>query len=107
MVSSAAANHSGNPSAVTRIVGVGASAGGLVALEQFLERVPPRSGLAYIVVQHLDPNHESALPELLAAKTRMPVLQVKEGMRVEPDHVYVIPPNCKMTIAEWVLRQEA
>ena len=85
------------------IVGIGASAGGLEAATIMFKELSPALGMAYVLVLHLDPARESAVTEILARATRMPVLQVKEGMRVEPDHVYVIPPNCEMTIAEWVL----
>ena len=80
------------------IVGVGASAGGLETLEQFLRHVPEKSGLAFVIVQHLDPTHKGLLPELLQRATAMPVQQVKDRMRVEPDCVYVIPPNHDMSI---------
>jgi two-component system, chemotaxis family, CheB/CheR fusion protein len=106
MLSSAAANHSGNPSAVTRIVGVGASAGGLAALEQFLERVPPRSGLAYIVVQHLDPTHKARLAELLQRVTPLPVSEAEHLMRIEPDRVYVIAPNTELSVSAGILSLE-
>jgi two-component system CheB/CheR fusion protein len=84
----------------TRIVGLGASAGGLEVLEQFLARVPAASGLAYIVVQHLDPTHKAMLVELLQRATAMPVREAGQGMRVEPDNVYVIPPNAELTVAQ-------
>jgi len=83
----------------TRIVGLGASAGGLEALEQFLANVPPASGLAYVVVQHLDPTHKAMLTELLQRATAMPVREAAASMRVEPDVVYVIPPNTELTVA--------
>jgi two-component system, chemotaxis family, CheB/CheR fusion protein len=85
------------------VVGIGASAGGLEAASSFFKEVPTHLGMAYVVVLHLDPAHESKLPEILARTTPMPVVQVQDGMRVEPDHVYVIPPNCEMTIEHWVL----
>ena len=72
------------------VVGVGASAGGLEALTSLLKAVPPDTGLAFVIIQHLDPKHASLLPDLLARWTRMPVHQVKDGMLVEPNHVYVI-----------------
>ncbi len=75
------------------IVGIGASAGGLEALEQFLKGVPPDSGMAFVVVQHLDPTHTGMLPELLQRVTPMPVVQVAETVAVRPDTVYVIPPG--------------
>jgi two-component system CheB/CheR fusion protein len=82
----------------TIIVGIGASAGGLEALEQFLGRVPEGSGLAFVVVQHLDPTREGYMPELLQRVTRMKVAPVKDGVRVQTDHVYVIPPNKDLSI---------
>lgn len=86
------------------IVGVGASAGGLEAFTQFLEEVPLDTGMAFILVQHLAPTHESALPELLAKATEMPVRQVIDEMAVEPNHVYVIPPNTNLAIEKRVLK---
>jgi two-component system CheB/CheR fusion protein len=83
----------------TRIVGVGASAGGLEVLEQFLQNVPSGSGLAYIVVQHLDPTHKAMLAELLQRVTAMPVREAVEGLVVLPDTVYVIAPNSELTVA--------
>ena len=91
------------PNPAFPIVGVGASAGGLEALEQFLRHVPEKSGLAFVIVQHLDPTHKGLLPELLQRATAMPVHQVKDRMRVEPDCVYVIPPNHDMSILHGVL----
>ncbi len=85
------------------IVGIGASAGGLEAATAMFKELSPVLGMAYVLVLHLDPARESAVTEILARATRMPVVQVQEGMRIEPDHVYVIPPNCEMTIAESVL----
>jgi two-component system CheB/CheR fusion protein len=85
------------------IVGIGASAGGLEALEQFMSNVSENSGLAYVVIQHLDPTHKGMLPELLQRITRMQVLQVKDRMKVKPDCVYVIPPNKSMSILKGVL----
>ena len=85
------------------IVGIGASAGGLEAIEQFLENVPENSGMAYIVVQHLDPTHKGMLPELLQRVSRMKVFQVKDRMVVRPNCVYVIPPNKTMSIRKGVL----
>jgi two-component system CheB/CheR fusion protein len=77
---------------------VGASAGGLEAFVQLLEHLPSDLGMAYILVQHLDPRHESMLAGIISRATRMPVVEVKDGMRVKPDHVYVIPPNVDMAI---------
>jgi two-component system CheB/CheR fusion protein len=85
------------------VVGIGASAGGLEALESFLANVPASSGMAFVIVQHLDPTRKGILVELLQRGTSMPVVQVTDRMRVEPDHVYVIPPNKDMSILHGVL----
>jgi two-component system CheB/CheR fusion protein len=85
------------------VVGIGASAGGLEALEQFLSRVPRNSGMAFVIVQHLDPTRKGIMPELLQRATGMRVIQVKDRTRVEPDRVYVIPPNKDMSILRGVL----
>lgn len=90
-------------SAAFPIVGIGASAGGLTALEQFLSHVPPQSGLAIVVVQHRDPHSEGMLVELLQRHTPMPVLQALDQMLVEPDHVYVIPPGRDLSLLHGVL----
>src|SRR2546430_4232743 len=87
----------------TSIVGVGASAGGLEAFEQLLAALPADSGMAFVLVQHLAPKHESILSELLGRATKMPVVEVTQGMRVEANHVYVIPPNADMSISDDVL----
>ena len=85
------------------IVGIGASAGGLEALELFLRNVPERSGLAFVVVQHLDPTHQDMLVELLQRVTSMPVLQAADGLRVARDHVYVLPPNKDLSLLRGTL----
>jgi two-component system CheB/CheR fusion protein len=85
------------------IVGIGASAGGLEALEQFLRHVPPQSGMAFVVVQHLDPDHKDVMAELLQRTTSMPVRQITDRLSVQPDQVYVIPPNCDLSILHGVL----
>ncbi|MBN2348152.1 MAG: PAS domain-containing protein [Bacteroidales bacterium] len=85
------------------IVGIGASAGGLEALELFLGNVPKNSGLAYIVIQHLDPTQKGMLPELLQRFSAMKVFLVKDRMVVKPNCVYVIPPNKSMSILKGVL----
>jgi two-component system CheB/CheR fusion protein len=82
------------------VVGVGASAGGLEAFEQLLRALPADTGMAFCLVQHLAPRHESILSELLGKATRMPVVEVTEGMRVRGNHIYVIPPNADMTITD-------
>jgi len=85
------------------IVGIGASAGGLEALKLFLQNVPADSGLAFVVVQHLDPTHKGIMVQLLQRATAMKVSQVKGGTRVQPDCVYVIPPNKDLSLMNGVL----
>jgi len=85
------------------IVGIGASAGGLEALEQFLSNVPENSGMAYVVIQHMDPTQKGMLPELLQRITKMKVFQVKDRMAVKSNCVYVIPPNKSMSIFKGAL----
>src|SRR5881296_286782 len=70
------------------IVGIGASAGGLEAFQELLQALPNDTGMAFVLVQHLAPKHESILSELLSKSTRMPVIEVREGVAVEPNHVY-------------------
>jgi two-component system, chemotaxis family, CheB/CheR fusion protein len=83
--------------------GVGASAGGLSALTHLVEALPPRPGLALVVIQHLDPKHDSRLNELLQPHTEMAVVDARHGVKVAPDHVYVIQPNTSVAIADGVL----
>jgi len=91
------------PQASFPIVGIGASAGGLEALELFLANVPENSGMAFVIVQHLDPTYKGMLVELLQRGTRMQVFQIKDRMRVEANCVYVIPPNKDLSILHGVL----
>lgn len=84
--------------ALVQVVGLGASAGGLEALGQFLAHTPPDSGLAYIVVQHLDPTQKGMLPELLQRATSMPVFAARDGMRIKADCVYVMPSNTELSV---------
>ncbi len=85
------------------IVGIGASAGGLEACQVFLKALPTNLGMAFVFVPHLDPSRESAFRDILARSTKMPVLEVKDRMRVTANHAYVIPRNCEMTIGKGVL----
>ena len=80
------------------VVGIGASAGGLEALEQFFQNMPVDSGMAFVVIQHLDPNHVGIMPELLQRTTLMKAVQVSDQLLVQANHVYVIPPNKSMSI---------
>lgn len=82
------------------VVGIGSSAGGLEALTALLERIPADSGLAFVVISHLDPEHKSALGEILSRTCKMQVVDVKEGMRVEPDRVYVMPENRELVVLQ-------
>jgi len=85
------------------IIGIGASAGGLEALEQFLRNVPANSGMSFVVIQHLDPTRKGMMSELLQRATDMKVTQVKDRTIVRPNCVYVIPPNKNMSILHGVL----
>src|SRR5215470_13296929 len=73
------------------VVGIGASAGGVTALREFFSHVAPGSGMAFVVILHLSPEHESNLAGLLQTQTTMPVMQVTEAVKIEPDHIYVVP----------------
>jgi len=84
-------------------VAIGASAGGLDACRKLLDALPSEVGVAFILVQHLDPTHESMLVDLLASHTSMNVRQAAEGMPIEPDHLYVIAPGTYLSIAEGTL----
>ena len=85
------------------VIGIGASAGGLEAIDIFLKNVPSPSGMAFVIVQHLDPTHKGIMVELLQRVTSMPVMQVTDRLKIESDHVYIIPPNQDMTILHGVL----
>ena len=86
------------------IVAIGASAGGIEACRTFLDAMPANSGMACILVQHLEPNHESLMVGLLADHTSMPVLQATDGLMIEPDHVYIIPPGTYLAVKNGALR---
>ncbi|MBX9605380.1 MAG: PAS domain-containing protein [Gammaproteobacteria bacterium] len=83
-----------------RIVAIGASAGGLEPLELFFQKLPARSGAAYLVVQHLDPTQKALLVALLQRVTSLPVTEAEDGMAIVADHVYVIPPNAEMRVSD-------
>ena len=85
------------------VVGMGGSAGALEAFEQFFTHMPADSGLAFVLVTHMDPAHKGMMPELLGRCTSMPVMQVEESMPVRPNHVYIIPPNKDMSILNGTL----
>src|SRR5262245_1493680 len=89
------------------LVGIGASAGGLAALKQFFAHVPENTGFAYVIVVHLAPEHESHLTELLQPHVKIPVQQVTETVPLEPNRVYVIPPNANLDTIDTHLRLTA
>jgi two-component system CheB/CheR fusion protein len=89
------------------IVGVGASAGGFEAFQQLLSALPANTGMAFVFVQHLDPRHESRLTQILSRSTAMPVIEAGDRLRLEPNHVYVIPPNSNLAIAQGMLHVTA
>src|SRR5512134_735771 len=86
------------------IVGIGASAGGLEAFGALLSALPADTGMAFVVVSHLDPTHASALPAILARATTMPVTEAVDAQPVEANHVYVMPPGQDMTLEQGRLR---
>lgn len=86
------------PGNIIHYVGVGASAGGLEAIEAFFSAMPEDSGLAFIVIQHLSPDHKSLMVQLLSKKTRIPVRQCQDGLEVLPNHIYMIPPKKNLAI---------
>ena len=86
------------------VIGIGASAGGLTAVTELLKHLPIKIGMAVVVIQHLDPKHGSLTAEILSRISPMPVAEVKDGMRIQPDHVYVIPPNYSLRLSKGVLK---
>ena len=86
------------------IVGIGASAGGLEACQKFLTALPDSTGMAFILVQHLDPTHESMMVDLLSVHTSMRVLQAIDGLEIEKEHFYIIPPASYLSVADGKLR---
>ena len=93
-----------NVAAGFNIVGIGASAGGLEAFEQFFRTIPPDCGMAFVLASHLDPDHDSLLTEILQRTTTMPVVEAQDQMKVEPNRVYVLPPNREMAIFHGALQ---
>ena len=83
---------------------IGASAGGLTALKGLFAKVPAAPGMAFVVIQHLDPGSKSLAAEIIARMTALPAIQVADGIPVEADHIYVIPPNAYLTIEDGRLR---
>jgi two-component system CheB/CheR fusion protein len=85
------------------VVCIGASAGGLEAFTQVLQHLPPNTGMAFVLIQHLDPTHPSMLTEIIAKLTKMPVREIKTNLAVRPNHIYIIPPNTNLVILHGVL----
>src|SRR6185295_6251332 len=85
------------------IIGIGASAGGLEACKKLVDALPAGNGMAFILVQHLAPTHESMMVDLLAGHTAMTVLQAADGMPIERDHFYVIPPGTYLSVGSGAL----
>lgn len=92
---------------VAPIVGIGASAGGLEALQQLLAEVPADTGMAYVVIQHLDPEHRSMLAGLLASRAQLPVVEVVDGMEAAPNRIHVLPPGAELHVRDGVLSLES
>src|SRR5215472_11936166 len=82
------------------IVTIGASAGGITALQQFFDEIPEQTGAVFVVVVHLDPERRSELPQILAGRTHMPVVQVNRTEKLVEDHVYVIPPDRRVELID-------
>src|SRR3954464_13482378 len=93
-----------DPNEPSAVIGIGASAGGIAPLQQFFGDMRPDSGLAFVVVMHLSPEFESQLANVIQQKTTMPVTQVSEPVKVQPNHVYVIPPGNQLTFEDSMLR---
>lgn len=89
------------------VVGIGASAGGLEAFKQFIKAIPEQSGIAYIFVQHLHPEHISSLPDILQRETKIPVCEITNNEEVRPDHIYIIPANKILVATDGVLQLSA
>jgi two-component system CheB/CheR fusion protein len=100
----AAAHNAKASSGLFPIVGIGASAGGLEAFSELLRHLPEKTGMAFVLVQHLDPKHGSVLQEILSRTTKIPVTEVIQGVVVQPDHAYVIPANTNLTLKDGMLQ---
>src|ERR1700694_5025981 len=85
------------------VVGIGASAGGLDAVKTFLKALPAKSGMAYVFIQHLSPEHESILPEILQRVAPFPVQHITDNLQIEQDNLYIIPQNKAVTVVEGAL----
>ena len=86
------------------VVGIGASAGGLEAFKKLVKAIPANSGMAYILVQHLHPDHSSSLPEILQRETTTPVQEISDNVEVKPDNIYIIPSNKTLVASDGILQ---
>ncbi len=86
------------------VVAIGASAGGIEAITELLKHLPAATGMTYVYIQHMDPDHESMLVSILGRVTKMPVLEAKEATRIKQDHIYIIPPNREMILIDGSLK---
>ena len=89
---------------IVTVVGIGASAGGLEAFSELLRNLSVRTGMAFVFVQHLDPHHPSQLVQILSRETTMPVKEAADGEILQPDQIYVMPPNSEVTLEKGALR---
>jgi two-component system CheB/CheR fusion protein len=96
-------NHRARSNHHFLIVAIGASAGGLEAVTELFRNLPPDTGMAFVLIQHLDPKHHSLLAELVSKETSMSVAEVRDAMVIEPNRVYVIPPNATMSVSQGAL----
>src|ERR1700730_18661286 len=88
---------------IVSVVGIGASAGGLEAFSELLKNLPVETGLAFVFVQHLDPHHTSQLVQILTRETTMTVKEATDGEILRPNQVYIMPPNCELTLEKGAL----
>lgn len=95
-----------SPKAIPAIVGIGASAGGLNSLLDLFQDIDPGIGFAFLIAQHLSPDHDSKLTEILARNVRLPIAEAREGMTIEADHIYVVPPDADISVSVGRLRLE-
>src|SRR5262249_54902762 len=93
------ARHQGRSSVSQFVVGIGASAGGLEAIEHFFDNVPEDSGLTFVIVQHLSPDFKSLMDELLARHTKLPIHRVENGLEIQPNAIYLIPRKKNMVLS--------
>jgi two-component system, chemotaxis family, CheB/CheR fusion protein len=103
-ISKAEGGSTSKPNQTFLVVAVGASAGGIEAFTELVHDLPSDTGMAFVLVQHLDPKHRSMLTELLSRQTKMSVVEVADGMHLAPNHVYVIPPNATMSLTDHTLK---